>query len=223
MSVILDALRKLDREKSSRRSGTANIAVEILRSDQFRPGKKIPLYAAAVSLTAVVAAAITYVLMSEPGFLPKPSQPVPMSHPASIQQAIPAPLSREPIRNVQDEISPLPQKIENPVGSKPTEAASGEKKVEQVERNVILEETDTTHGSTKKALEHVQTGPATAPPSLAISAIVWYEDPSKRFAMINGMISTEGSLVEGVKVEEINPTSVRFSHNGQYFEIPISK
>jgi len=220
MSVILDALRRLDREKSSRHGGTANIAVEILRPALSRPGKKIPRYVVAVSLTAIAAAAITYVVMSEPGPLPKPSPPVSVSHPGPIQQAAPAPLSREPVRSAQDEIGRLPQKIESPAGSKPTETPSGEKKVE---RNVASEETDTTHGSAKKVLEHTQTGPATAPPSLAISAIVWYEDPSKRFAMINGMITTEGSLVEGVKVEEINPTSVRFSHNGQYFEIPISK
>jgi len=220
MSVILDALRRLDREKSSRRGGAANIAVEMLRPDQSRPRKKIPRYVAVVSLTAVAAAAITYVLMSEPGSPPKPSPAVSASHPGPIQQAAPAPLSREPVSKAQDEISRLPQKIESPAGSKPTETPSGEKKVE---RNVASEETDTTHGSAKKVLEHAQTGPAAAPPSLAISAIVWYEDPSKRFAMINGMISTEGSLVEGVKVEEINPTSVRFSQNGQYFEIPISK
>jgi len=223
MSVILDALRRLDREKSSRRGGPANIAVEILRPDQSRGRKKTALYAAAVSLTAIAAAAITYVLMSVPGSAPKPSPAVSVSHPAPIEESAPATLSRQPVLKAKDETDRMPQKIKSPVVSKPTETSSGEKKVENVERNVTSEETDTAHGSIKKALEHVQTGPATPPPSLAISAIVWYEDPSKRFAMINGMISTEGSLVEGVKVEEINPTSVRFSHNGQYFEVPISK
>ena len=220
MSVILDALRRLDREKSSRRGGTANIAVEILRPDQSRPGKKLSPYVAAVSLTAIAAAAITYVLMSEPGSLPKPLPPVSVSHPAPIQGPAPAQVSPELVHNAQNEISRVPQKIESPVGNKPTETSSGEKKVE---RNVTSEETDTTQRSTKKTFEYTQTGPVATPPSLAISAIVWYEDPSKRFAMINGMISTEGSFIEGVKVVEINPTSVRFLHNGQYFEIPISK
>jgi hypothetical protein len=218
--VILDALKRLDREKSSRCGGTVNIAVEMLRPDQSSPRKKIALYTIPVSLTAIAAAAVTYVLMSEPVPPPKSSPAVSTSRPARIEESAPTPVSREPVRKVQDEISRLPQKVESPVVNKPKETSSGEKKIE---RNVISEETDTTHGSTKKALEHAQTGPAAAPPSLAISAIVWYEDPAKRFAMINGIISTEGSLVEGVKVEEINPTSVRFSHNGQYFEIPISK
>jgi general secretion pathway protein B len=220
MSVILDALRKLDREKSSRRNGTVPIAVEILRPDLSRPGKKIPLYIAAVSLMAIAAAAITYVLVSAPGFLSKSSPPVPVSLPPSSQQATPAPLSREPVRDAQDEVSRVPPKIETPAGSQPTEISSGEK---ETNRNVISEEANVAPENTKKTVEHAPTGSTATPPSLKISAIVWYEDPSKRFAMINGTITTEGSSVEGVKVVEINPTGVRFLHNGQYFEIPISK
>lgn len=220
MSVILDALRKLDREKSSRRSGTANIAVEILRPDPSRPRKKVPPYIAAVSLAAIAAAAITYILMSEPGSLSKPSPAVPVSLPAPSQQAIPAPLSSEPVRDGQNEISRVPPKIETLAGSKPTGTSTGEKEAEQ---NIIPEEAKVAPGDMKKPVEHTPAGPAATPPSLKISAIVWYEDPSKRFAMINGTISTEGSLVDGVKVAEIRPTGVVFLHNGQYFEIPISK
>jgi hypothetical protein len=220
MSVILDALRKLDREKSSRRNGTAPIAVEILRPDLSRPEKKIPLYIAAISLTAIAAAAITYVLVSAPGFLSKSSPPVPVSLPPSSQQAIPAPLSREPVTDAQNEMSRVLPKIEAPAGSKPAEASFGEKKTEQ---HIVPEEVKVASGDTKKPVEHTLAGSPATPPSLKISAIVWYEDPSKRFAMINGTITTEGSLIDGVKVVEINPTTVRFLHNGQHFEIPISK
>ena len=219
MSVILDALRKLDREKSSRRSGTAPIAVEILRPDLSHPWKKIPVVLAAVCLTAIAAAAITYVLVSAPGFPSKSSPPVPVSLSPSSQQATPVPLFREPVRDAQDQVNRLPPKIKIPAESKPTETSSGEKKTT---RNVVSEEAKAAPENTKKTVEH-PTGSTTTPPSLKISAIVWYEDPSKRFAMINGTIATEGSLIEGVKVVEINPTAVRFLHNGQHFEIPISK
>lgn len=64
-------------------------------------------------------------------------------------------------------------------------------------------------------------GSATTLPSLKLSAIVWYEEPAKRFVMVNGVIANEGSVVEGVKVEEIYPDRVRFSHNGTPFEISI--
>ncbi len=72
MSLILDALKKLDRERSSRRKGTANIAVEILKPDPPRLRKGIPLYFVAVPL---VAAAITYGVMGGFSFLWKSSPP----------------------------------------------------------------------------------------------------------------------------------------------------
>ena len=93
MSLILDALRKLDRERASQQRG-ANIASEILRPDLPRPIKRIPVSAATLIVTAAAATAITYgVLKSEfpfgrssPGF-----QSGGMNPPAPIQQVAPAP------------------------------------------------------------------------------------------------------------------------------------
>ncbi len=219
MSVILDALRKLDREKSSRRNGGTNIAVEILRPDLSRSRKRVSPYIAALSLTAIAAAAVTYGLMSGRGFRSKPSPSVTANPPAQ-RQATPAPLSREPVRDVREETGGVLPKVEAPAKSKPAETFVNEKKAE---RNAIPEEVKVAPEDTKKPVEHAPVGSVAVPPSLKISAIVWYEDPSKRFAMINGTISTEGSFVDGVKVVEIHPASVRFMQNGQYFEIPISK
>lgn len=88
MSVILDALRKLDREKSSRRNGAPNIAVEILRADFARPRKKIPLYFVAVPIATAV---ITYVVMTQFGFLLKSPPPAPVDSPAPSRKVLPAP------------------------------------------------------------------------------------------------------------------------------------
>ena len=75
MSIILDALKKLDREKLSRRGGMANIAVEILRPDPHRPVKGNSLYFAVISLTAVATVAITYIAMVKFDFISKSSPP----------------------------------------------------------------------------------------------------------------------------------------------------
>jgi hypothetical protein len=56
-------------------------------------------------------------------------------------------------------------------------------------------------------------------PQLKISGIVWHEQPAMRRAVINGSFTSEGSQIEGVKVVEIFPTRVRFSHQNQVFEI----
>ena len=95
-----------------------------------------------------------------------------------------------------------------------------EKKADQ---NVIPGKTVVTPEMTKKSDEPISNETSATPPPIKISAIVWYQDPTMRFAMINGVKATEGSVVEGVKIVEINPTSVRFFHNDQYFEISLLK
>jgi hypothetical protein len=254
MSLILDALRKLDREKSSRRTGTAHIAVDILRPDLPRPGKRIPLYVTAVFFTAVATAVITYAVMVEVGFLSKssppatvrpfaPSQkvtpaapefrlqsksspPAPMNHPAPSQKVAPSPPSREPVRDAREKLSKIPEKIQAPAESKiPVESKTSAPSLaeEKTSHHVITEETSVAPVNIKKPTEHPPSGPATTPPSLRLSGIVWYEEPSRRLAVINGTIATEGSLIEGVKVVEISPTRVRLSYNGQLFEISIGQ
>ncbi len=87
MSEILDALKKLDREKAVRRSGTADIAVEILAPGLPRPGKKLRRHIAIVCFTAVVAAAITYAVVAMLRVSPEPVPPARINPPVSAQQA----------------------------------------------------------------------------------------------------------------------------------------
>jgi general secretion pathway protein B len=220
MSVILDALRKLDREKSSRRTGTANIAVEILRPDLPRPGKKVPLYVAIAFLTAIATAGITYGVMVKGGFLSKASPPLAMNPPVPKQEVAPVTLPSEPIRSARDEIIPVPPKTQTPGKSKKPAAPLVESKGDEtkIKQNVIVKEADIAPEKTKIPPPRE---PATTFPSLNISAIVWYEKPSERFAMINGLIVREGSVIEGMKIEEICPDRVRFLHRNQHLEIPI--
>jgi general secretion pathway protein B len=220
MSLILDALKKLDREKSSRRNGTANIALEILRPDSPRARKRILLYGAAVFFTAVIAAAITYTVMAQFGYLPKSLPPSPVNPPAPTQQVAVAPLPPTPVHDVREESVLVPSKIQSTAESKKPAISVDVKKTR---RNVIPEEVDIAPGNIKKSAERVSKEPAADVPSLKLSGIIWHEEPKERRAMINGTIATEGSLVEGVKVVEIHSNKVRFSFNGKSFEISMGK
>ena len=86
MSLILDALKKLERERSSRKARMENIALEILKPDLPRPQKRIPLHFVALSLTAVAAASITYFAIAGFGFLSKSTPPAPVNLPAPSEQ-----------------------------------------------------------------------------------------------------------------------------------------
>ncbi len=220
MSLILEALKKLDREKLFRRTGTANISVEILRPDLPRPGKRIPVYFGAISLTAVVAAAITYAVVTRFGFLSKPTAPASVGAPVPREKVFSAPLSREPIRDARDEMSRVPPKVRDRTKSITSVAPLSEKKESP---KVILEEADVAPADTRKPAERTPDGSATTPPSLTVSGIIWSEEPSKRFAVINGTVATEGSEVYGVKVVEIHPTRVLLTHKGKSFEISMFK
>jgi general secretion pathway protein B len=111
MSIILDALKKLDREKSSRRNRTANIAVEILKPEPPRPEKRILRPVAAAALTAVVTAAATYAVVHF-GFFPKPTIPGPVNPPAPGQQVAPAPEPRDSLGDARGETKRPPTEIQ---------------------------------------------------------------------------------------------------------------
>jgi general secretion pathway protein B len=86
MSLILDALKKLDREKLSRRKGMPDLAAEVLRPDPAQSPKRTPMYIFAVFLTALATAGITYAIIAKPGFLTKSSPPSTGIPPAPGQQ-----------------------------------------------------------------------------------------------------------------------------------------
>jgi hypothetical protein len=153
----------------------------------------------------------------------KSSPPLAMNSPLSHPPAEAVLPSSEPVRERRGDLSPVAQKIQTPVNSKKPPASLPENKGDQkkTDQNVILKEADMAPEKARIPAEHPPYGPTTASPSLNISAIVWYEEPSKRFAMINGLIVTEGVVVEGMKVEEIFPDRVRFLHNSRHLEIFI--
>ncbi len=237
MSVILDALKKLDREKSSRRNEKANIAVEILRADLPRPDKRVPRYAAIALLTAFATAVVTYGVMVKGGFLSKSIPPPAVNPPVLRQERVPVPPSSEPTPGARDEINPEPPEVQIPVRARKPAAPLAQSEIHETKakQNVAAKETDlpaeqprlpaepSRQPSEKPRASAEPSAPASAKalPTMNISAIVWYEEPSKRFAMINGLIVMEGAVIEGMKVEEIFPDRVRFLHQTQHLEIHI--
>jgi general secretion pathway protein B len=245
MSLILDALKKLDREKASRRNGAVNIAAEILRPDLPRPRKRMWIYFTAIFLTAVATAAITYAVIS------KTTPPMAINPAASSLQVTPAPLSHEPVRDARNEIIRDPAKMQVPIESKrpveakkpaeikkpaesrePTESEKQPVEVkipppspseEKTSPEVISKEAPVVPGDLKKPSEQSPRRSAVTPASLKLSGIVWSEEPSKRLAVINGMVTTEGYVFEGVKVVEIHPNHVLLLLNDQPFELSLNR
>jgi hypothetical protein len=368
MSLILDALRKLDRERSFRRNRTSNIAAEVVRTDGTRPRRKILRPFAALSITALLAAGLTYGVGVKVGFLPKLSPSAPADSPGPRQLAAPVPPSAGPVREVGEAMNRVPPKVQDrpereepapagasasgrrpdasallpreplretkgvskpgplesenraergrggsgpvpasppvepstprvsstggsgepvhkvreqmnhvppkirartereeagpgrvpasppveakPLGQKqaaapappgPVREAQGDGSQEHAKiqarpasktpatfpaenpsaHRVVPEKAEVASGGRPSPATSPRRGSTVSPTALKISGIVWSEERSERRAVINGVFSTEGSVIEGVKVEEIYPTRVRFSHEGRFFEISV--
>lgn len=252
MSVILDVLRKLEREKSSRRSTAANIALDILKPDPPRSEKRNPLLFTAIGATALATAAITYALVGF-GLLTTPPSPEPANPPATSrtiaaappdtgvpsesplppakplpaasQKTTPAPLP--PVSNRETRVDKSRVSTDAPTATEEKTAAISRDEKE-ADKNATPEKANIPPQKSEGLIKDTPAPPqqaadksAPTPPSLKISAIIWYADPSRRFAMINDTITYEGSVIEEAKVEEIYPSRVRFSHNGRPFEISV--
>ena len=326
MSLILDALKKLDREKAFIRKVTANIADEILKADPARPRKKFPLYFAGGLLTVCLTAALTYVVIMNLGFLPRTEPPAAINPIQTIPQSESLPPALEPVKEAQEGTTPLSPKSQRfgeskklpdpearPIGRPPTGKQSDQRldsaaplqesgriakesfpllsskgqsmtesgkpsetvstpapkktppketnqRIEsppptpeparEAQENILVppakaqdfaesrkpspspvekkagqnvspEGADAGSAVTKKAEENRLTQSGTPPSPLRLTGIVWSEDPSGRYAVINGAILTEGAEIQGIKVVEILPNRVRLLDRGRPFEIQL--
>ena len=211
----LDALKKLDREKSSRPNGPADIGVEILGPEEPRPRKKFPWHSAAACLGAIILIAVVYAVRVEFDFRSKSSSPVRVNPSAPGSQVLSAPSSHKPVHEPAETRQVIPR-VQNPVERKISPASLPKRKTS---RDSTFKEPPVGLGNSKKAAEPTPDGSAMNPPLLKITVIVWHEEPSERRAVINGTVINEGSVIEGVVVGEIYPARVRFLQNGRPFEI----
>jgi type II secretory pathway component PulC len=197
------------------------------------------IYFTAIFLTAVATAAITYAVIS------KTPPPAAIDPAAPSLQVTSAPLSHGTVRDARDEIIRDPAKMQAPIESKrpvetkkpaeikkPTESEKQPVEVkippfssseEKMSPEVISKEAPVVPGDTRKPSEQTPRRSAVTPASLRLSGIVWSEEPSKRLAVINGMVTTEGYVFEGVKVVEIHPGHVLLLLNDQPFELSLNK
>ncbi len=92
MSLILEALRKIDRERSFRRRGAREIAVEMLRSDASRRRTDIAYWG--FGILVIFFAGISIILTTYPGSFSK-SQPSAIKVPGPVQHVPPSEQSEE--------------------------------------------------------------------------------------------------------------------------------
>jgi general secretion pathway protein B len=227
MSFILDALKKLEKEKAARRQGDVNISNEILRPNH-RTGRRaeraIPLRVAGVA-----SAAFAVVLILAGGYYwhhkkgvanvaeskardmgsnaqeetPKyaPPSPPPVAMPAQAPQAPPQPQ--------------VPAVVSPPVPQIPPMASAPKKSRNSVHSEPVAAFPPTSGGD-------LQGGAPSGSGNLSVSGIAWQDERKARRAVVNGQLIGEGTMIGGAKVVEIQQGQVRFSSGGRTFEVSVS-
>jgi general secretion pathway protein B len=233
MSYILDALKKLEHEKSrkSRGNGTINISGALFEHERPRPagtaGWKIAL--AVVAAVLVTFAASWQLLRPAKGrekvvaVLATPASPPPITVEAA-PPPLPVPLVIPviPVQEASLPAAPLPAPVV------PARASARSSKPQKAVAQAAPVADDDAALLTAQELRKRVKGPAApaaqamaAPADIKLSGIAWQEERRARRAVVNGFLMQEGGVVSGARITDIYQERVRFLLSGKTFEIPL--
>ncbi len=240
MSLILDALKKLDREKIERIEEKIDVTAGILKAGDSPRTRSILPVVVTLGGTACAAAVVTWLVVGGYGFRtgstvpPVPGAPVqarqateavPQPAPAAVIDKLPAVSVAPPAPPHTAVSEPVPPPVASITQPAVPRASVSEtvpppaKTKKNAEPAAKARAAAGVEDSRKTAsAPSTESGPL---PALKVSGIVWQEAPSDRKAVINGRVAREGDTVEGVKVLEIYPTFVSVSFKGKSFKVKM--
>ncbi|RII27077.1 MAG: hypothetical protein CXR31_07420 [Geobacter sp.] len=195
MSMILDALRKMEQDRKIRRQGAAALRPEVLSYRGSGQNNRRNRFVAPIAGCVLVAAGICLGIWATSGGND-------VSPRLSLQEtrAVEVPDAQPPIRTLTPPAPiPQPSPVPAPVSPPPLPV-----------RKVPVE----------APLPHEVKTPGNA--GVTISGIAWQDERELRRAVINGALVGEGAVVGGARVVEIKENCVRFSRDGQVFEVLYS-
>jgi len=233
MSYILDALKKLEHERSRkfRGDGMINISGALFENERPKPsataGWKIAL---GVAVAVLVTFGATWLLL-RPGNgrknpVPRPAAQI--SPAPATPQATVAPVPQPPappavpVQQPPAAVSSAPAQL-TPV-SPPALPSKPQKAV--VQTAPATEDADEgleprSHAKERKGQAPPVAQAGAAPADIQLSGIAWQEERRARRAVVNGFLMREGGVVSGARITDIYQDRVRFSLSGKIFEIPL--
>lgn len=202
MSLILDALKKLEQEKAARRARQVEIrpAVTGRASAPSASPWRLPLL---ITGAVVVTVAVTVAVMA------LVSRKSPPAAPPAAETRVESPRIPEPVSSPPSPAPAPPAPPHSPTLAPPAPA--------QV----------TTHAALPQPMpprpESAIPEPAgPAPADLKVTGIAWQDERAARRAVVNGALLGEGAVVAGARIAEIRQEQVRFSRDGQTFAVSIT-
>jgi len=232
MSSILKALKKLEHDNASCKPGQLKIDAKILQ-ERSNTGISRPTALVLFIVFVAIGSGSTYFLMKQQTKTPTPTNlnsNTSQSDQKPIQQEI-APMPK-PVTIVT---APTPQQVPSLTARSITKSVPGQTTTQSfptpaaassaTEKPATAERSPTaTPSPAAQQPAPTNQGPTSITrPILTVNGIASQDGNSENFAVINGTTVSKGSVIEGVKVEDIRSDRVRFSHNGENFEIILNK
>jgi general secretion pathway protein B len=235
MSYILDALKKLEHEKSrkNRASGMSTISGALFESERpTKPtaaGWKIAL---AVVTAVLLTFGVTWYVFKPASIHEKPAAPVATIQPPSapvrndIQTpptappAVPDPAPQPPAVAVPAApavVKAAPPRMVQKAPPSPTAVLDGTAADDAAARLTMQELRKRTRDRQGLTADQMMAAPA----DIKLSGIAWQEERRARRAVVNGFLMQEGGVVSGARITDIFQDRVRFSMSGKVFEIPL--
>jgi len=195
MSLILDALRKIELERKAKHKGSHEIRTEVLnyRGNAPAADRSRILPIAAVFLLIFVAIACFFFLKQ--GDSPK-IEPAPPREITKVETTPVIPVAP-------------PQPLQPPPPEPPAQKG--------IQRKVNSSAVPVKKSTAAEIIKQ-KNGDA----GISVSGIAWQDERSLRRAVINGFLVGEGAEIQGANIIEIKENRVRFSRNGTVFEIDHS-
>jgi general secretion pathway protein B len=189
MSLILDALRKIELERKAKRQSSQTLRSEVLHYQGAAPSSEqsrlIPVIVALL-LISVAVAGFFYFKKTEPAKIDA----------AQTKEMLPQELTP----------TPPPQLVQSSPVSAPQEKS-------------LPAEVKTSPSPVKLTAEPVKAHQKSGDAVINVSGIAWQDERSLRRAVINGHLVGEGAEIEGAKIIEIKENRVKFSRSGEIFEV----
>jgi hypothetical protein len=231
MSYILDALKKLEQEKTrkSRTTGKINISGELFANERIRSAEvrhwKTVVYVSVAVLTTLFA---TWLFLKVSGKSNHSTTVASASRPSSsTNNPVPAPAPATPITPpiVTPSVLQLPAVVATP----PVVAVVPVQPVVSIPSVTDQEDEDearhrrrlASRANVSKPRESVGSTPIQAPVDIKVSGIAWQDEHRARRAVVNGFLLREGSVVSGAKITEIMQDRVKFALSGAVFEVTL--
>jgi general secretion pathway protein B len=226
MSLILEALRKMEQERRSRRGAAQDLRPEVLRyrlAAQPKERARFPL--------AVVGGAALLCAGLAAGFLLKGHDPQPgtdataaaaalRTQAAPVPPAVPVDVVPAPVPAAPAAATPVA--AEAPVAVPKPAPLPAERPAKPLVAPAAAQAPVQPAAVPRRAPHEEAVAAPAGGQEIAISGIAYQDERRMRRAVLNGALVGEGAEVAGARVVEIRETKVRLSRGGQVFEVPFS-